>query len=143
MKEQAPGAGQSPESLPAPESALVEQAAFFDAHPERITGDYLNNFRFRMPAYRERFDFGSPLDTPQAFSDPFALLSDQRKGGTLRNFFADVDRAIQASSVTMDTLAAAYQREQKEGSAAALNDCIIPIYLEMRKMGYRHYDLVV
>ena len=108
--------------MPLPEATLDQHARYFDAHPDRITPAYLNNFTTKLPGTTTRkFWEGYPHVAgkllPQNPTD--ILHSDLRKRQTLQEFFSVIDQ--EAAQVGTDP---------------------IVLYGALRALGYRHYDLV-
>lgn len=123
-----------PRTLPSPDATLFQQAEYFDAHPEDITPDYLNNFRLWLPGSAYIDFIEAHLDDPQ--SGPGDKHSDLWMHQTRREFIGTVARTVAGMPDIMNAIRSGVKD-------AELNARIIPLYLALRKLGYSHYDLVV
>ncbi len=110
------------EQMPSRNAALNEQAVYFDAHPEAIQSEYLNNFRAWMPdGWRVKDMEASWFD---AMPVPNSNHTELWNGQTPHQFVDSVAETIRELHI---------DDPQKS---------LIPIYLALRKKGYSHYDLV-
>lgn len=136
-----------------------EQILFYDLHPEEATPQSLANFYQRLPGgwvretdhqnddkrtLAERITAGEAAST--------LLYSGKRLSQTDADFYASVDKALADAGLNSEHVAnrnkeiiqLSHERKINEHFKAAvgLNQTAIPVYLILRKQGYRHYELV-
>lgn len=99
---------------------LITECEFFDAHPELVAEQDLNNLRLRLPGniMRKDNEEGFPILLDQRIESKY--ISEKLAQQTLREFYAMIDTEIERSGST-DLLA---------------------LYHALRARGYSHYDLI-
>lgn len=138
-------------SLPDPNGHLEDQAKFFDAHPEAITPEYLNNLITKLPGAHERsilleFFPDKKFTAIDDFSSQY--YSPIKREQTVREFIQSVDRAISRAELDLTELSQKVKTlEMAKGESwmsyrDELSKEIIPIYHELRRAGYNHLDIV-
>lgn len=138
-----------------PETIDLQIAAGLEAASGRFFG-FTNNFEAKLPGghMREMIVNHSwdkaKLYTPEKTSAEVAeLYSEKAAQTTFSEFFQDIDSAIEATGLDPELLSQIRRdRETATGldvSAAqeAYCEAILPVYRELRIMGYSHYDLWV
>lgn len=128
-------------------------AADFDASPELVTAEDLNNFPNYCPGgfnrqpiseldeITQRFAMRlkTPLRTRFEAAGRQELLpnySDRMLDSTMQELFDDVDAAILAAGLTLEEIATA------EHSGDTVREILLPVYALLRAKGYRHNELV-
>jgi hypothetical protein len=92
---------------------------------------YFNNFHLKLPYGEKRKLLAAYLDDPRMAC---------QNGKTLRQFFQDVDTAVQEAGI--DSQVKKLQPESKHlDTRRKLFDLAFPVYVRLRGMGYTHKDL--
>jgi hypothetical protein len=137
--QESPKPNKEEEGLPDPFD-LSKCIEFFDKYPERIIPEHLNNFWLKIPSASkpnlprskeyERMTMREILQE----SGPRYLrhYSEKRAGQTYGEFDREVGDVL--ASLGLD-----FSNETLHSQDPRL----VPIYLELRKRGYGHYDLIV
>ena len=156
--------------LPSLEAGLVVHAAFFDVHPELIAPGYLNNLPEKFdPRYREQQMIAANVGrdnqrytelrrslSPQDFihlldasaervgMDVALFLQHKReldalfemalKKGRAFAILGGTDKKLEAELVELDDKTRAIKGRR--------DPIVIPVYLDLHKQGFNHYDLV-
>lgn len=114
---------------------------FFDKHPELMTPPHLNNFHMNMPGSSRRGDHKSAkerrmtlkeTETTSEFGDPrsLPLFSERRASQTDDQFYAEIDEVLAHLGINFSE------------TPPAGDPRLVPVYLELKRRGYRYYDLV-
>jgi hypothetical protein len=132
------------------QSASKKKGSVFPRDKTRgIVFERMERFRkaYKGPMNRWKTDFFNniyanfPTGYRRLNSDE-QMLNKKRpelKGKTMKEFFADVDLAIKRAGVSTKAL----ERLVKERDAAELAIVSLPIYIELTKMGYSHWQIVL
>jgi len=109
-----------------------QQIEYFDKYPERITPRGLNNFCYRFDKFFRKYVKMDLLirDTDLDEETANSIMSEKKLEQTGREFYEALDKAAKDLGVEF--------KEPPQQDDPRL----IPIYLELRKQGYTHYDLV-
>ncbi|MEK7644336.1 MAG: hypothetical protein AAB390_03485 [Patescibacteria group bacterium] len=106
-------------------------------YPERGLANFFNNFYLILPIGRRKFS-DEIMDQILASE----LCSEKRKGQTLREFFAVVDKVAAELGIDADAI------RIQQGILAGANpqeskffELLRPIYVRLREVGYNHFDL--
>lgn len=151
-----PGEGSPSESYMTETDPAIIDTQIAAGLTEKGTSGFLNNFRGNLPGgfLRELIERHDWLDSP-AREDTSRITprtSERIQTVTWHQFFGDVDQAIPDSGTSkeeLDHLKAMYDSAQttlEADSAVAYRDytqAIIPVYRQLRIVGYSHEDLTV
>ncbi|MEK7479238.1 MAG: hypothetical protein AAB634_01750 [Patescibacteria group bacterium] len=142
----------------------LEQREYFDVHPEAIRPESatdFNNFtlrcfidsnRGRISEWKEtlREMEGRSYDETENGRQVLAY-SDKRLDMTHKEFFEEVDEAAQVLKINVNRIRELYEKmheermgENKEEARRLMiekNILQLPLYLELRRRGFSHYDL--
>lgn len=124
---------------------------------ERGNFGLLNNFALRLPggAYRVNFTKADMLNdtyapTPEEYEESRKSgVSEKRMKQTHSSFFAEIDKAIQDSGVDpnhLEELRQVYLSKTGQEAWLAKEEYLhysIPVYRQLRLMGYTHADLTL
>lgn len=147
--------------LPGENAGLAEHSKVFDIHPELITGSYLNNFFHKFPGGYMRKNELHPERMKLLYRDYLqnSRISSVLSGQTPEYFYGKFDEIISIRGLSCEDLErklaqlslplprfgdSAFMQavKDKEELRLQLNPKVIPVYLDLRKLGYNHYDLV-
>jgi len=111
-----------------------QQIEYYDKNPEKITPRFLNNFYLNIgDTWRRKMLIEKKYKRKKiGFTDERqkSITSDIKANQTYNQFFSELD------SVLKDL------RIEFEGIPEQDDPNLIPVYLELRRRGYSHYDLV-
>lgn len=148
--------------LPSLDSSVLEQAIFFNENPKEITSNYLENFLFHTPGgqFREMSKLVGTLE--KTLADVYLerngklpenleiLHSNKRLNSTYNYFYRDIDNSIIDKKLAIEDISKLNSRffedeykTKRQEIIDELNLKLIPVYLDLRKKGYSHYDLVI
>lgn len=107
-------------------------------------GRFLNNMHIALPggSLREIVQKFDMLDTEFVKEDTADLHSDRAKTITMRQYFEDIDAAVDTAGIR-DQLAA-LQDEVQNGDwtvSETISELALQPYKLLRQQGYSHYDL--
>lgn len=168
--EQAPTAVEQ-ERMPSPKAPLNEHAAYFDAHPEEIRPEYLNNLYLWVPGSEYLAMVGKYLKPNalrradavaqelEAQPDVAAAVETYRKEMLhIEDELVQIGKTMQQEEAKMlgasDEMKRAQFRAMEplriretelkrlKEQPQRLNEALIPLYLALRKKGFSHRDLV-
>jgi hypothetical protein len=136
--------------------ALIDAQIAAGLQNEGIHG-FVNNFMGHLPGgfYRSIIERNSWLDNPAIEDDSHVRpgTSERIRTVTWRQFFNDVDQAIPDSGASREEivrLKAVYDDAARTASAAVSAaahknyiQATIPVYRQLRIIGYSHEDLIV
>ncbi|MFH1457170.1 MAG: hypothetical protein ABIF17_03625 [Patescibacteria group bacterium] len=129
---------------PSPDDNILKHIAYFDKHPEQISGEYLVNFLNYIPGSltRKQFTNYNLIDNKPNIEDEYH--SDLRKNQTLREFYTIIEDTIKECNLDLKgiELENSVITNNLDPKKIELANKLIPVYLKLRKMGYSHYDLV-
>lgn len=158
-----------PDQMPSVDAMMNEQSVYFDAHPEHIQPEYLNNFYLVISSsgLRDQVLQYAPTAADEILRDneKNPLNSKLRIAQTFGQFWEAIDteaanildtqeiqklfetlhaaqkemRASRAEKRTDDWMRAL---EQVQTATTQLHTLLVPLYLALRIKGYSHYDLV-
>ena len=94
---------------------------------------YFNNFHLNLPGNTRRVSLKDYLDDPRLKKEA---------GKTPRQFFSDVDRALQETGVDMVKLRELMQRYKELEVRKKIFKLVFPAYVRLREMSYTRRDLV-
>jgi hypothetical protein len=100
--------------------------------PDRGEHYYFNNFHLNLPGKNRRVSLQGFLDDRQC--SPVA-------GKTPREFFADVDKALQELGVNLEKLAELMTNYKELAIRKRIFELTFPAYVRLREMGYTAKDL--
>ena len=111
---------------------------FKQEHSDYESG-YFNNFHGNLPGgYRRRNDTERDLQTRLYVDDE--RVSELKKKQTWGEFIGTIDEVITSLSLTLEQ-AAYLVNEWAQYGEDEVYDAFIPVYLELRKIGYNDSDL--
>ncbi len=124
-------------------------AAGVEAQGERGAFGFLNNFEANLPggmyrSWAEPQMDSTPKDPTESLEAEY--FSERIKHSTWRQFFEDIDQATVQSGVDPVELARLIElskvKDYHGEAQRELATFALPIYRQLRIMGYAHYDLV-
>lgn len=148
--------------VPSPDDNIATQSAYFDEHPEDVKPEHLHNFYQKLYGSKER----SEIDSHKKVFSPYleqplskivvdslghnpALYSKKRLNQAVQEFLDTLDEEASIVLVTMEAWELLDQiknlrsnSEEFRNSKSRLDKLLVPLYVRLRELGYRHYELV-
>ena len=143
------------------EQIFLEMDKFVQEHPGASPLSYLQNFRLVIPdeTFPEGFGGGKRYYTELLNHWDVTLKSQLKESGrpkysekrlnqTDRKFFQTIDEVIKESGIDRDKIKQLQKKIRTEGDTERQNEFImqlygltLPVYIQLRALGYQHYDL--
>jgi hypothetical protein len=136
------------------EPAIIDEQIAYGQAIEAQGGAFFNNFGYNLPGglYRTLVEQLGRLDSPLASADDFnqsspLSLSERACTVSWRDFFADIDQALAENGLELTELrrlSAVVSKAplaDKQTAQISLMQYVLPVYRQLRLLGYSHGDL--